>query len=153
MGQERKSKEEIIEQYRSDVEKLVPYIPWLQSKTGGDVEGIYAGEGLADSSIPVPVYDSNLLRFVKEAGKLTLIDRNYVYVYARYDLNTAQKELKAIAGATLQDMHMLSGILSKYVLKGKVQGKYWTAGVENRIFLNVILKMKELMEFWDRPLA
>lgn len=153
MEQKRKSRDEIILQYRSDVEKLIPYISWLQTKSGKDVEGIYAGEGLNETSVPVPVYDANLLRFVREAGKLELIDRNYVYVYARYDLDTIAKELKAIEKATLQEMKMLSGILSKYVLKGRVQGKYWTAGVENHIFLNVILKMKELMEFWDKPLA
>lgn len=153
MEQERKSREEIVLQYRNDVEKLLPYITWLQTKSGKHTQDIYAGDGLGESSIAIPVYDANLLRFVKEASKLQFVDRNYVYIYSKYGFKTAEDEKKAIAHATIQDMNMLSGILSKYILRGMTKGQYWTQAVENHVFLEVILKMKDLMEFWDKPLA
>lgn len=32
------------------------------------------------------------------------------------------------------------------------KGKMWTEAVYNRIFLNVVRKMKENLEFWDKPM-
>ena len=39
--------------------------------------------------IQIPVFDSNLLDFVKTAGKTALVDRNYPYVYTRYRCTSA----------------------------------------------------------------
>lgn len=153
MDQERLSREEIVEYYRDEVKKLTPYIAWLESKVDQSVKGIYEGEGIKEHSLAVPVYDAMLLRFAREAGNLKLVDKNYVYIYSKYGMKTAADEHRAIKRAALQDMNLLGGILSKYIIRGQVQGKYWAEGVENQIFLRVILKMKELIEFWDKPSA
>ncbi|MCI9315372.1 MAG: hypothetical protein HFI57_10410 [Lachnospiraceae bacterium] len=82
-----------------------------------------------------------------------LLDRNYPYIYSRYRFRSVQDELKAIDRAGIRDMDILKGILSKYVLGGMTKGRMWTEAVYNRIFLNVIRKMKENLEFWDRPMT
>ena len=46
---------------------------------------------------------------------------------------------------------MLGDILSKYVLKGDVKGAIWAEGVQNGVYLALLLKLKELMEI-SRPL-
>lgn len=153
MENDRLSREEIVKTYRADVERLVPYLSWLEANAGQNVSQIYEGEDLAKTSVTFPVYDSTLLKFIRTAEKTRMMDRNYVYVYTRYHLKTAGDELKAIDRAALQDMHLLSGILSKYVLKGKVKANVWQEGVRNGVLFKAILKMKELMEFWDKPLT
>ena len=45
------------------------------------------------------------------------------------------------------------GIMAKYVLGGMTKGKLWSEAVENGVFLQALLKIKELLEVWDKPLA
>ena len=44
-NKEQNIREQIIEQYTKDVEKLVRYLPWLHKVKGSDVESAYEGEG------------------------------------------------------------------------------------------------------------
>ena len=74
------------------------------------------------------------------------MNRNYVYTFSQYRLETSKDEHEFIDGSTLQDMKALGDILSKYVLKGEVKGVHWSEGVKNGVFLALLLKMKELIE-------
>ena len=142
--------EEIIKTYKEDVEKLAKYIPWLETKSGNDVVSSYRAE---QSTFSFPVYDSTLMSLVKEAQKTKLMNRNYHYTYSRYRIKTVKEELGLIHGATIREFGVLCDILSKYVLGGMTRAHIWREGVEKRIFLEVLTKLKELIEFWDKPLA
>lgn len=37
------------------------------------------------------------------------------------------------------------------MMEGMTKGRRWSEAVENGIFLNVIKKMKENLDFWDHP--
>ncbi len=139
--------------FRSDVERLVTYIPWLESKVGTKVSKTYDGKEVASSTFSFPVYETMLLNFVNEAAKTELMDRNYVYAYSSNAIRTVEDEFKAIDEATVQHAEVLVGILSKYVLGGMTKGTLWTEAVQNGVFLKVLKKMKELLEIWDAPLA
>ena len=130
---------------RGDIEKLLKYIPWLESKSGESVSKVYSDNNLANTSVPFPVYDSTLLSFVNEANATSLMDKNYVYVYSH--------EKRAIDEAGVKDGDVLCGILSKYILSGMVKGNVWSLGVTEGIYLRVLKKMKSLLEIWDAPLA
>ena len=69
-----------------------------------------------------------------------------MYTFSQYRLKTIKDEYAFIESSTLQDMKALGDILSKYVLKGEVQGVYWSEGVKSGVFLALLLKMKELIE-------
>ena len=153
MGVEKTTAEETIQHYKEDIVKLSKYIPWLETKSGRDVSSTYSGEGIEGHSISFPVYDGTLLAFVKEAQNTTFMNRNYVYTYSRNRIKTVQDEKSFIDRATIQNMQGLGDILSKYIMLGMTKASVWTEGVETRIFLDVITKMKELVEFWDKPLA
>ncbi len=148
----RLSREEIVICYEEDVVKLLQFLPWLQASSGGVSSNVYGGEGIEKNSLPVPVYDSTLLRFVKEVKTTDFINRNYVYTLSRYNIRTAADERRVIDACSLQDISVLGDILSKYILKGDVKGAVWSEGVGNGIYLAIILKMKELLES-IRPLA
>jgi hypothetical protein len=94
-----------------------------------------------------------LLGFVKEVQRTNLLDRNYRYIYSRNRIVTQKDELRAISNSDITRMDILKGILSKYVMGGMTKGRMWTEAVQNRIFLNIVRKMKENLEFWDRPIA
>jgi hypothetical protein len=44
------------------------------------------------------------------------------------------------------DMTVLGDILSKYVVLGRTKGLVWSEGVQNGVYLALVLKLKELME-------
>lgn len=143
------SNEEIVEYYRQDAAKLFHYLSWLESKQGQRVSSVYGAEGIADHSVPFPVYDSTLMHFVKAAADTCFMDRNYVYVYSRNGLKSAKDELRLIEHATIREMDDLAGILSHYILGGRTKARLWSEGVTSGIYFTVLSKMKALIEYWD----
>ena len=147
-------RQQVVNTYKPDVEKLIRYLPWLEEKAaaGDSVEQTFGENGIRENSIMFPVYDGTLMSFIKDVQRTGLVDRNYPYIYSRYRIRTVQDELNAISKADIKEMNVLQGILSKYILGGMTKGRLWTEAVSNRIFLNVIRKMKENIEFWDRKI-
>lgn len=147
--------EDIVLRYRPELAKITPYLNWLKENASNDVAQSYSNSEL--KSIPFPVYNSNLLAFVKAAQTTNLLDRNYVYVYSRNRIQSPKDELMFISDATIKNMDELSGILSRYVLEGMTKGSVWAEGVRNGVLYNVVKKMDELVKFWgqesSRPLA
>ena len=146
-------RQQTIQKYRGIFDKLFRYIPWLMQNQGKKTSRFYQGEDMPSRSVPIPVYDSTLLAFVKEMQATGLMDRNYVYLYSRNGLRTKQDELDWIAKAELRNIEDIFGIISKYVLGGMTKGYLWTQAVEDGIFLQAFLRIKKLLEVWDNPLA
>lgn len=144
---------QVVQQYKPDVERLIRYLPWLEQKAGKDVSETFSGAGIGEHSITFPVYDSMLLNFVKEVQRTGLLDRNYRYIYSKHRIRSLEDEWKMISRSDIMQMDILKGILSKYIMGGMTKGKMWTEAVENQIFLKVVRKMKENLEFWDKPLG
>ena len=140
------SVEDIVSRYRPQLDKIVPYLRWLKDNTSHEVAQSYSNSDL--KSMPFPIYDSNLLAFVKACQTTELLDRNYVYVYSRNHLNSAKDEIMFIQDATITDMDDLAGILSKYILSGMTKGSVWAEGVHNGVLGLVVEKMDELLKFW-----
>ncbi|MGN0376741.1 MAG: hypothetical protein ACI4ED_03820 [Suilimivivens sp.] len=145
-------RQEIIQKYRVIFDKLFRYIPWFTQKQGMKISHLYDGEG-SDTSMPITVYDSTLLAFVKEMQATGLINRNYVYVFSRNSIRTLQDELNWIDRAELKNIEDIFGIMAKYILGGMTKGNLWTQAVEDGVFLKALLKIKELLEVYDQPLA
>lgn len=139
-----------VDAYRGDIEALMKYLPWLESKNKKNLSSTYTPREGGENSLRVPVYDSTLLAFIKTAQKTQFIDRNYVYLYHRKRLNTAADELKLIKGTQMMEIENLGAILSKYVLQGMSKSTVWNEGISNGVFYAIVSKMKELLEFWAR---
>ena len=142
------SVEDIVARYRPELDKLIPYLRWLGDNASNEEASSYSNSDL--KSMPFPVYDSNLLAFVKAAQNTNLLDRNYVYVYSRNRLQSAKDELSFIQDAQITDIDDLAGILSKYILSGMTKGAVWAEGVRNGVLYNVVSKMDELVRFWEK---
>ena len=153
MEHDMEYRQRLVSEYRGKVEPLLKYLPWLTQKQGGKSVNMYDGEGLGEHSVPVPVYDGTLMSFIKDAQKSGLLDRNYVYVYSRNHIRSVLDEKAAIEKAELKNFEVLTGILAKYVLGGMTKAVLWSQGVEEGIFMLVLQKMKDILEFWDKPLA
>lgn len=150
MQSDKLSVEEMVEYYKPDVETLTGFIPWLEAQKGSQTATVYRGDGIEKHSMTFPVYDGTLMNFVRTAQASSLIDRNYVYVYSRNRIRTVEDERKLIRNATIKEMGDLWGILSKYILKGTTKAAMWSEGVRNGIFLELLLKMREILAFWDK---
>lgn len=150
MEQNAEYRQQMIEEYKAATEPLLKYLPWMEKNAGRAVSRNYQGNGLSKSSISFPVYDANLISFVKEAAASPLMDRNYVYVYTRNRIRNHADEKRLIAGAELKDWEILGGILSKYVLEGQTKASLWGEAVQEDIFLLVLRKMREIIGYWDR---
>ena len=142
----------VVMEYKKDVEQLIRYLPWLEEKSGTNVSETYTGSGIKGNSITFPVYDGTLMGFIKDVQRTKLLDRNYPYLYSKHRIKTLQEELQMIAAADITRMDVLRGILSKYIMGGMTKGRLWTEAVQNGIFLHIVKKMKENLEFWDRPM-
>ena len=143
-GQEANLREQIIEEYKDDLVRLLKYLPFLEKKGGSDVQNFYEGDG-ENKVIPVPVYDPTLLSFVKEAKTTTFMNRNYPYVYRKWKLPDAKAERTAMETATLRDIDLFRGIISRYVIEGQRKSVMWTAAVEERIFVTALSRLKSLV--------
>jgi len=125
-------REKTIDEYRDDVLILIKYLPWLTKKSGEDVSSMYRGDD-QNQVIPIPVYDSNLLAFVKDAEKTKFIDKNYPYVYTRLRIKNHEDEKRLLKAATLADISIFKGVISKYVLGGKTKATVWAEGVDSGV--------------------
>lgn len=146
MEEEKSFAERIRDDYGKDIERLSAYIPYFEARGGKDVADRYDGK-YGKSSLQFPVYDATLLKFVNDAAQTGLMDRNYLYGYRRARISTAEQEAEAVAGAQLKDIDLLRSILSMYVLEGRYKSMRWIEGADRRVFLNVLIKLKELLGF------
>lgn len=153
MEQDTEYRRQLVDEYKQEVAPLLRYVPWFERNAGQPGSTLYQGPEFSDHSMGIPVYDATLINFVKEAGKSSLMDRNYRYTYSRRWIRTLEDEKKTIASAELKDWDVLRGILSKYVMGGMTKSTLWAQGVQDNIFLLVLKKMQEIIEFWDRPLG
>ncbi len=131
---------------------MLKYLSWLESSADRMVSTLYQGEGIAQSSITFPIYDSTLLNFVREAGASPFMERNYQYIYTRNRIKNHDDERRMIEQATWKEWDILRGIFSRYVLGGRTKATLWTEAVQERIFYLVLRKMKEIIEYWDKPM-
>lgn len=136
----------IRDDYGDAIKKLSLYIPYFERMSGQEAASEYDGS-YGKSSLKFPVFDPELIRFADEASKTALMDKNYLYAYSRAHITTAEGEQQAIENAQADDIDLLRGILSRYVLEGRYKSTRWVEGVERKVFLNVLLKLKGLLEF------
>ncbi len=141
--QEEKLSTKIRNEYMADVELLSKYMNWFEKKSGKQVQSFYDGEE-DQKLIQIPIYDSNLLAFVKDAKRTKLMDRNYRYVYTRYKIKSVDDELRLLRHAHLKDIDLFKGILSSYVMRGQSKGAVWADGVQNGVFLELMRRMTAL---------
>lgn len=150
MEQNQEYRQQMIETYKATAEPLFKYLPWMEKNGSRSVSRDYRGQGLSKSSMSFPVYDANLMNFVKEAAASSLMDRNYPYVYTRNRIKTHADEKRLIGRAELKDWDVLAGILSKYVLEGRTKAVLWGEAVQEGIFLLVLKQMQGIIEHWDK---
>lgn len=152
MEQDLEYRQQQVQDYRKAVKPLLRYLPWLEQSAGKKASSIYNGQDIGEHSVAFPVYDGTLMKFIREASKTSLMDRNYKYVYTRNHLKTHEDERRLIERAGIKEWDLLRGILSKYVLGGMTKSVLWNQGMEERLFFLTVNKMKEILEFWDKTL-
>lgn len=145
-GQDETKREQLIEEYKPEVVKLLRYLPYFTKKTQKDVSSMYTGDG-DHKVIPIPVYDTTLLQFVKEYEKSVFCNKNYHYIYSRNHIKTHDDELRFIKNAkvTETDFKIIGGIMSKYVLGGKTKAALWSEGVGAGIYEACLMKLNEMI--------
>jgi len=145
-------RQKTIAEYKEAVMPLLKYLPWLEQNAGKAVSSTYRGQEMGEGTLNFPVYDGTLMSFVREASKSPLMERNYQYVFTRNRLHSHEDERKIIAKAGWKEWDILKGIFSKYVLGGMTKGTLWNEAVQESIFYLILKQMKEIIEFWDKPL-
>ncbi len=139
----------MISTYGRELEMLFAFIPYFSGKDKAFSKKYDGAQG--ESNLNFPVFDSTLLDFVKKASKTSLMNRNYPYVYSRNRIRTHEDERKYIEKCTIRNVDDLRGFLSKYVLEGMHRGPAWAEGADEGIYLGVLNKFKELMDFYRKP--
>ena len=153
MQNEKLSREEFLTMFREDVIRLSRYIPWFEKKSGKDVSQNYTDGDKMAHTLSFPVYDSILLSFLNDASITVFMEQNYHYFYNRNRIQNYEDELRLIETADIMHMEVLQCILSRYVFGGMTKAYLWKDGVEHRIFLNILKKARQIIEFWEQPLV
>jgi hypothetical protein len=148
-----KDTHQLVQEYLQMAKPLFHYLPWLEKTQGSKPSSTYTDSEIVQHSISFPVYDSTLMRFVREASRNPLMDKNYRYVFTRLGIRTISDERRAIERATLKEWNVLRGILSKYVLGGMTKGTLWSQAITENIFYLTIKQMKYVLEYWDKPIV
>lgn len=146
MEQDAGMHEKIIREYHEAAEPLFRYWPWLEQHAGETGVKLFTEQGIAEHSLSFPVYDPTLMEFIRDAGQSSLMDRNYPYVYSRNGLRDHADERALISKAGAKDWDQLRGILSRYVLGGRVKAELWSEGVKACTYLLVLKRMKQIAE-------
>ena len=141
--------DKLISEYGKELEVLFSYIPYFSDKNKSFTKKYDGAQG--SSNLDFPVFDSVLLDFVKKASKMKLMNRNYPYIYSRNRIRTHEDERNYIEKCTIRDVDDLRGFLSKYVLEGLHRGPAWAEGANEGIYLAVLVKFKELIDFYRKP--
>ena len=152
MQKERLSREEFLAMFREDVIRLSRYIPWFEEKCGSDVSQNYTDGDLMNHTLSFPVYDSILLSFLNDASTTVFMEQNYHYFYSRNRIQSYEDELRLIETADIMHMDVLQCVLSRYVFGGMTKAYLWRDGVEHRVFLAILKKARQIIEFWSQPL-
>jgi hypothetical protein len=148
-----KDTHQLVQEYLHLAKPLFLYLPWLEKTQGTMPSSTYSEGEIVQHSISFPVYDSTLMRFVKEASRNPLMDKNYRYIFTRLGIRTIADERRAIEKATLKEWNVLRGILSKYVLGGMTKGTLWSQAITENIFYLTVKQMKYVLEYWDKPIV
>jgi hypothetical protein len=148
MEQETEYLRQVMTENKAKMEPLLRYLPWLKDATDRSSVTTYNSDGLGETSVPFPVYDSTLMAFIRTAQGSGLMDRNYPYVYTRKGLKTHDDERKLIENADWRSWNDVMGILSKYVLGGQTRSTLWSEGVSERIFYLTVQKLKDIIDYW-----
>lgn len=143
-GQEVSLREQVVEEYKDDLKKLMKYLPYFEKKGDNEAQNFYEGDG-EHKVIPVPVYDSTLLAFVKEARQTKFVNRNYHYIYRRWRMDNPKAERIAMESATIRDVDMIRGVFSKYLLEGQTKSVMWTIAVREKIFATALTCLNKLI--------
>lgn len=148
MGTEQMTAKQAFEMYKEDMVKLIAYLPWLEEKSGkSKVASIYTGQEMGANTMSFPVFDSNLLRFIKEADSTAFISRNYVYVISANRLKTPVDDRRFVqAQNSMLQLEKIGAVLSKYVLGGRVRASLWSQAVDEGVFLEIVRKLKQLYD-------
>lgn len=144
--------QQLMEEYKEAVVPLLKYLPWFEKHAGQAGNSFYKGSEFTEQTMAIPVYDANLMSFVKEAANSPLMDRNYPYIYTRNRIKTSEDERKAITRAGIKEWDILKGILSKYVLGGRTKSMLWSQGLQENIFYLILKQMLQIIEYWDQPM-
>lgn len=144
------SREEYLDMFREDVKHLITYVPYLENKRGSDVSRDYRDGDKMKNTISFPVYDPTLLSFVNDCSMTMFMETNYPYFYTRNFVKDSDDEKRMIEKADIMHMDILRCILSKYIFGGLTKAYLWKEGVDNGVFVAVLKKAREIIEFWDR---
>ena len=146
------SRDEFLGMFREDVIRLSRYIPWFEKKNGNDVSRNYEDGDKMKHTLSFPVYDSILLSFLNDASTTVFMEQNYHYFYTRNRIQNYEDELRLIETADIMHMDVLQCILSRYIFGGMTKAYLWKDGVDHKIFLSILKKARQIIEFWDQPL-
>lgn len=150
MEQEKEYTQQLMEANKELLLPLLRFLPWLAQNAGHPASTDYQGREANERSLSFPIYDGTLMSFIKEASKSPLMEKNYQYIYTRNHIKTHDDEKRIIASATWKEWDILRGILSKYVMGGRVRATLWNEAAKEQIFYLVLKKMKEIIEFWGK---
>ena len=127
---------------KTNVEKLLSYIPYFEAIKGKDVCSWTRGgknpDGRFTSSYPV--YEEKFLEFIDAFYKTNLIVYNYLDIINRVDIGLIDDYINEA------DLELLKAILTGYIRQERFNEGLWGEAVSKGIFLKILYRFRELFK-------
>ncbi len=129
---------------RENIEQLSEYLSYLTDATKESVVSWVNGGDQNDDPfyLTYPVYDRTFVEFVDELYETDLLLENYNEIIMELGL-TDERDLALVIDEA--DMDVVRAILTYFIRQERFQDGLWAEAVEQRVFLNVLKRLRELI--------
>lgn len=128
------------------IKKLLGYINYFENNA--KFYDVYEGKNRDDKVIEIPFYNykQKFMSFIEEFYESNLVDQDYLekiqpYIDKRPDFSFS--DLNELINSS--DYNLLRTIFTLCVRKERFCEGFWVEAIENRIFLNILYRLKEVL--------
>ncbi len=127
---------------KTNVEKLLSYIPYFEAIKGKDVCSWTGGGKNPDGGFTssYPVYEEKFLEFIDDFYKTNLIVYNYLDIINRVDIGFIDDYINEA------DLELLKAILTGYIRQERFNDGLWGEAVRKGTFLKILYRFRELFK-------
>lgn len=125
-------------------QKILEYISYFENVSYDEACHWGGGEESGDGTITMgyPIYSRELKSFIYEVYKTDLFDINYGGTLEEYRLPMSHQLAGAIDTA---DIELTKAILTCYIRQERFCEGLWGEAVKNRVFLKLLLRLRQLL--------
>jgi len=127
------------------IKELIKFIPYFEKATGDSACTWSAAEKTDENTFNMayPIYEGKLSEFIETFYNTNLVCHNYIQITQEKGIQNMEQMAAAVETA---DIELTKAILTAYIRGERFCDGLWETAVEDKIFLRILYRLKELIE-------